>query len=160
MGASDRAFPMLSVLRRPLLHRLRARARLRTQRIRILRYRRALARSVRDEGCGHQQAERQWSGSMSNLDFDWQDDPAEPRAVSAQIVPFPMARRVAFLNRMAVAIASCRKSQPYRERAEQQQRDAMRRRGLSEEMIEAELAIFNREIDRRLGAMGHGQGNR
>jgi hypothetical protein len=97
---------------------------------------------------------------MSKLDFDWQDGPTERQAVSAQIVPFPMAGRVAFLNRMAVAIASCRKPQPYRERAEQQQRDAMRRRGLSKEIIEAELAIFNREIDQRLGAMGRGQEKR
>jgi hypothetical protein len=29
---------------------------------------------------------------MSNLDFDWQYGPTERQAVSAKIIPFPMAR--------------------------------------------------------------------
>jgi hypothetical protein len=71
----------------------------------------------------------------------------------ADILPFPMVRRVAFLDRMAIAIASCKKPQPYRERAEKQQRDALRRRQLPEDVIESEIAAFNQEIDWRLGAI-------
>ena len=71
----------------------------------------------------------------------------------ADILPFPMVRRVAFLDRMAIAIASCKKPQPYRERAEKQQRDALQRRQLPEDVIESEIAVFNQEIDWRLGAI-------
>ena len=71
----------------------------------------------------------------------------------ADILPFPMVRRVAFLDRMAIAIASCKKPQLYRERAEKQQRDALQRRQLPEDVIETEIAVFNKEIDWRLGAI-------
>ena len=71
----------------------------------------------------------------------------------ADILPFPMVRRVAFLDRMAIVIASCKKPQPYRERAEKQQRDALQRRQLPEDVIESEIAVFNQEIDWRLGAI-------
>jgi hypothetical protein len=79
------------------------------------------------------------------------DDP--PAGKAAELIPYPMARRVAFLDRTALAIASCRKpdvAARCRERAAQQQRDAMQRRGLSEEQIEAQMAVFDREIDWRL----------
>ena len=76
-----------------------------------------------------------------------------PTAGPADILPFPMVRRVAFLDRMAIAIASCKKPQPYRERAEKQQRDALQRRQLPEDVIESEIAVFNQEIDWRLGAI-------
>jgi len=65
---------------------------------------------------------------MSNLDFDWQDDPAERQAVSAKIIPFPMARRIRFLEHVAAMIHTCRKPDEYRARIEKQQRDAMTRR--------------------------------
>ena len=70
----------------------------------------------------------------------------------ADIIPFPMAARRAFLDRTAITIATCKKSkqQPYRERAEQQQRDALRRRQLPDDVIESEIAVFNKEIDWRL----------
>jgi hypothetical protein len=70
----------------------------------------------------------------------------------AHIIPFPMAARRAFLDRTAITIATCKKSkqQPYRERAEQQQRDALRRRQLPDDVIESEIAVFNKEIDWRL----------
>jgi hypothetical protein len=71
------------------------------------------------------------------------------------IIPFPMAARRAFLDRTAITIATCKKSkqQPYRERAEKQHRDALRRRQLPDDVIESEIAVFNREIDWRLGTI-------
>jgi hypothetical protein len=81
--------------------------------------------------------------------------PGTIRRGPAEIIPFPMAARRAFLDRTAITIATCKKAkqQPYRERAEQQQRDALRRRQLPEDVIESEIAVFNKEIDWRLGAI-------
>ena len=86
---------------------------------------------------------------MSNLDFDWQDDPAERQAVSAKIIPFPMARRIRFLEHLAITLHSCRKPDEYLARVEKQQRDAMSRR-LPEEAVELQMAEFHKEINWRL----------
>jgi hypothetical protein len=97
-----------------------------------------------------QQAERQRSGTMSNLDFDWQYGPTERQAVSAKIIPFPMARRIRFLERIAITLHSCRKPDEYLARIEKQQRDAMTRRQLPEEVVELQMAAFHKEINWRL----------
>jgi len=60
-------------------------------------------------------------------------------------------RRVAFLERMADCVAACRNLANYLAKFADQQRQAMRRRGLSEEAIESEIASFEREIMWRLG---------
>ena len=87
---------------------------------------------------------------MSNLDFDWQDAPTEQPAVSAKIIPFPMARRIRFLEHVATMIHTCRRPDEYRARIEKQQRDAMTRRQLPEEVVEAQMAAFQHEINWRL----------
>jgi hypothetical protein len=87
---------------------------------------------------------------MSNLDIEWQDGPAEQQAVSAKIIPFPMARRIRFLERTATMIQTCRKPNEYRARIEKQQRDAMTRRQLPEEVVELQMAAFQDEINWRL----------
>jgi Family of unknown function (DUF6074) len=87
------------------------------------------------------------------------DDPLPPDEKTAEVIPFPMVKRVSFLDRAAISIASCRKpdvAARIRERAAQQQRDAMQRRGLSEKQIEEQMAVFNSEIDWRLRALSHG----
>ena len=81
---------------------------------------------------------------------DGGDRPPEVRARLAQIFPFPIARRIAFLERMADCVASRRDPQAYLDRAAEQQRLALRRRGLSEEVIEAEIAVFYREVIERV----------
>jgi hypothetical protein len=55
---------------------------------------------------------------MSNLDFDRQDGPTERQAVSAKIIPFPMARRIRFLEHIAVTLHSCRRPDEYLARVE------------------------------------------
>ena len=87
---------------------------------------------------------------MSNLDFDCQDGPAEQPAVSAKIIPFPMARRIRFLEHIAITLHSCRKPDEYLARVEKQQRDAMTRRQLPEEVVELQMAAFHKEINWRL----------
>jgi hypothetical protein len=87
---------------------------------------------------------------MSNLDFDRQARPAEQQTVSAKIIPFPMARRIRFLERTATMIHTCRKPDEYRARIEKQQRDAMTRRQLPEEVVELQMAAFQHEINWRL----------
>jgi len=69
----------------------------------------------------------------------------------AEVIPFPIMRRVAFLERMADCVAACRNPANYLAKFADQQRQAMRRRGLSEEAIESEIASFEREIMWRLG---------
>jgi hypothetical protein len=78
------------------------------------------------------------------------------RVGPARIIPFPMAARVAFLERMTVLIAMARPSnrQGYREHLERQQYESLRKRGLPADVIETEMAIYNRELDWRLAAMG------
>jgi hypothetical protein len=87
---------------------------------------------------------------MSNPDFDWQDDPAERRAVSAKIIPFPMARRIRFLEHVAITLHGCRKRDEYLARIERQQRDAMTRRQLPDDVVELQMAAFQEEINWRL----------
>jgi hypothetical protein len=72
------------------------------------------------------------------------------------IIPFPMAARIRFLERMAVSIAMARpsKRQAYREHHEKHQYESLRKRGLPADVIQAEMAIYNRELDWRLAAMG------
>jgi hypothetical protein len=96
---------------------------------------------------------------MSNLDFDWQDGPAEQQTASAEIIPFPMARRIRFLERVATMIHTCRKPDEYRARIEKQQRDAMTRRQLPDEVVELQMAAFQHEINWRLERIRkhHGQ---
>jgi len=66
------------------------------------------------------------------------------------VIPFPIARRVAFLERMADCVYGCRDPAAYLARACEQQRKAMRKRGLSEDVIKSEIASFEREIMWRL----------
>ena len=81
----------------------------------------------------------------------------KPSAGPAEVVAFPIARRVAFLERMADCVWGCRDRARYLARACEQQREAMRRRALSEEIIESEIASFEREIMWRLDAsVDHG----
>jgi hypothetical protein len=87
---------------------------------------------------------------MSNLDFDWQDGPTERQAVSAKIIPFPVARRIRFLEHIAITLHSCRKPNEYLARVEKQQRDAMTRRQLPEEVVELQMTAFHKEINWRL----------
>jgi hypothetical protein len=86
---------------------------------------------------------------MSNLDFDWQAGPTEQQAVSAKIIPFPMARRIRFLEWVASELYHSRKPDEYLARVEKQQRDAMSRR-LPEEAVELQMAEFHKEINWRL----------
>jgi hypothetical protein len=68
----------------------------------------------------------------------------------ATILPFPVARRVTFLERTARAASSYKNPRKYLESAYRQQEDAMRRRGIAESLIEAELQILKREINSRM----------
>jgi len=77
--------------------------------------------------------------------------PQRPSAGPAEVIPFPIARRVAFLERMADCAWACRDRAGYLDKACEQQRKAMRKRGLSNEVIESEIASFEREIMWRLG---------
>lgn len=72
------------------------------------------------------------------------------------IIPFPMAARVAFLERMAALIAMARpgKRQGYREHHQKQQYESLRKRGLPADVIQTEMTVYNRELDCRLAAMG------
>jgi Family of unknown function (DUF6074) len=83
-------------------------------------------------------------------------NPKKPSANPAEVIPFPVVRRLAFLERTADCVASCRNPANYLAKLANQQRTAMRRRGLSEEAIESEVASFEREIMWRLG-VSHGQ---
>jgi len=74
-----------------------------------------------------------------------------PARGPAKVIPFPIVRRLAFLERMADCVASCRDPGGYLAKLADQQRAAMRRRGLSEGAIESEIASFEREIMWRLG---------
>jgi hypothetical protein len=68
-----------------------------------------------------------------------------------------MRARVGMLDRMAISISTVRdagKRQAYRDRFEQQKRQSMLTRGLSTDVVESEMAIYNRELDWRLAAMG------
>ena len=87
---------------------------------------------------------------MSNLNLDWQDGPTERQTVPALIVPFPMARRIRFLEHIAITLHSCRKPDEYLARIEKQQRDAMTRRQLPDEVVELQMAAFHKEINWRL----------
>jgi hypothetical protein len=88
-------------------------------------------------------------GCMSNLDVDWQDGPTEQQAVPAKIIPFPIARRVRFLEWVASELYYSHKPDEYLARIERQQRNAMTRR-LPEEAVESQMAAFRREINWRL----------
>jgi uncharacterized protein DUF6074 len=81
---------------------------------------------------------------------DGGDGPTEVQSPSAKILPFPMQHRVAFLKRMADCAASRRDPQAHLDKAAEQQRAAMRRRGISEEVIEAQINIFYHEVIARL----------
>jgi hypothetical protein len=85
---------------------------------------------------------------MSNPDFDWQQE--EPARSSAQIIPFPMARRKRFLDWAATELHHSKKPEEYLARIEKQQRDAMTRRQLPDEVVEAQMAAFHEEINWRL----------
>jgi len=61
-----------------------------------------------------------------------------------------MIARVAFLERMADSVAACRDPDKYLDRAADQQRRAMQRRGLSVPVIESEIVAFYREVARRV----------
>src|SRR5262245_43927441 len=76
--------------------------------------------------------------------------PTRPRGGPADIIPFPIARRIGFLERMADCVGGCRGRAGYLDKACEQQRKAMRRRGLSNKVIESEIASFKREIAWRL----------
>jgi len=79
------------------------------------------------------------------------ESPKEPSAGPAKVIPFPIARRVAFLERLADAAASYRNPDNYLSSAYRQQEEAMRRRGISENVIQSELAALDRAIQARLG---------
>jgi hypothetical protein len=83
-----------------------------------------------------------------STNLDRQDGPTERQP--ALIVPFPMARRIRFLEHIAITLHSCRKPDEYLARVEKQQRDAMTRRQLPEEAVELEMAAFHKEINWRL----------
>jgi Family of unknown function (DUF6074) len=76
--------------------------------------------------------------------------PTSSLAGPAKVIPFPVLRRVAFLDRMADTASTCRNLDRYMTHILQQQRDAMRRRGIADDMIEAELAALDRAIKSRL----------
>jgi hypothetical protein len=77
---------------------------------------------------------------------------APGRGDPAKIIPFPMAARVAFLERMAASVACCRDPQAYLDRAAKQQREAMQRRQLSEKTIEQEISAFYQEVIERVSS--------
>jgi hypothetical protein len=66
----------------------------------------------------------------------------------ASIVPFPLSRRVAFVERHADIIASMTPERAERHLAHQLkvQREALQRRGVDAERIERELALLERAI--------------
>jgi hypothetical protein len=70
----------------------------------------------------------------------------------AQMIPFPVVRRVACLDNTAYAAAGCRNPSKYLASAYRQQENTMRRKGISEDIIESELKALHRAIQARLGA--------
>jgi hypothetical protein len=61
------------------------------------------------------------------------------------------------LERMAISISTVRdagKRQAYRDRFEQQTRQAMLRRGLTEAVVDEQMRVYRAELDWRLAAMG------
>jgi Family of unknown function (DUF6074) len=76
--------------------------------------------------------------------------------MTATIFPFPILRRHGFIQKQA-AHAACMKpdsSARYVEYQIQVQRDAMRRRGIAEDLIARELDIMERAIRRELMQVG------
>ena len=65
--------------------------------------------------------------------------------MSAKIILFPMARRIRFLELIAITLHSCCKPDEYLARVEKRQRDAMTRRQLPEEVAELQMAAFHRD---------------
>jgi hypothetical protein len=75
--------------------------------------------------------------------------PRRPRG-PAQLVPFPMAARVAFLDRTAELAASYRDPRRYLASVFRQQEQSLRRRGFVEEIVRSEMAALEREIEARI----------
>ena len=71
---------------------------------------------------------------------------------SADIVPFPIARRRAFIRKQAdhAACMNPDASARYLEYQLQVQRDAMRRRGITEDLIALELKCMERAVRQEL----------
>jgi hypothetical protein len=65
--------------------------------------------------------------------------------VSAKIILFPMARRIRFLEHIAITLHSCCKPDEYLARVEKQQTDTMTRRKLPEEIVELQMAAFHKD---------------
>jgi hypothetical protein len=68
----------------------------------------------------------------------------------AKVIPFPILRRLNFLDTMAQSVAGCRDVDRYMAHILKQQREAMERRGIAEQMIQQELAALDRAFRSRL----------
>jgi hypothetical protein len=76
--------------------------------------------------------------------------PSSATARPAKVIPFPVLRRIGFIDRMALNVSGCRDVDRYMQHILKQQRDAMERRGIADDMIEHELAALDRAIRSRL----------
>ena|SRR5215468_1714302 len=76
--------------------------------------------------------------------------PNRPSVGPADVIPFPMAHRVAFLDRTAELAASYRDPERYLASVYRQQEQSLRRRGFAEDIVRSEMAALEREIAARL----------
>jgi hypothetical protein len=68
----------------------------------------------------------------------------------AEVIPFPMRARVAFLDRTAELAASYRDPRKYLASVYRQQEASLRRRGFAEEIVRSEMAALERAIEARI----------
>jgi len=68
----------------------------------------------------------------------------------AEVIPFPMTARVAFLDRTAELAASYRDPRKYLASVFAQQERSLRRRGFAEDIVQSELAALERAIEARI----------
>jgi hypothetical protein len=78
------------------------------------------------------------------------EEPRSPQIREATVIPFPMAARVEFLDRTASYAASIRDPSKFLAQTFRQQETALRRRGLDDATVKAELATLEREVRNRL----------
>lgn len=76
--------------------------------------------------------------------------------MSACVIPFPLGRRLSFIERQAEIAAAMRPNaaERYLRRQIQTQADAMRRRGIGEDLIGPELASMERAVRAALVSWG------
>jgi Family of unknown function (DUF6074) len=76
--------------------------------------------------------------------------PKRPSGGPADVIPFPMAHRVAFLDRAAEVAASYRDPKRYLANVYRQQEQSLRRRGFSDDVVQSEMAALAQAIEARL----------